>query len=283
MNPAVAAELAVKYIAVNDTRLAYVEAGKGDPVVLVHGALQDYRIWSAHIVDFAKHYRVIAYSRRNHFPNEVSGDGVQDGAADTHGDDLAALIRNLGLPKAHIVAHSAGAHSSLFLAAKHPQLLRSLTLVEPPATGLLATTEDGHALLKDWGARFAPAQEAFRKRDRDKGARLFADGVGGPGTYDRRSDLEKRMMADNADSAIADATSIRPRPQFTCDMAARIDIPTLLLRGERSPDLFGRILQELACCMPKRQLVVVSTTSHTVPAENPAGFRAVVVPFLEEH
>ena len=72
-------------------------------------------------------------------------------------------------------------------------------------------------------------------------------------------------------------------PPFICDMAARIDIPTLLLRGERSPDLFGRILQELERCMPKRDLVVVSATSHTVPAENPAGFRAVVVPFLEKH
>jgi non-heme chloroperoxidase len=276
-----AAEL--KYITVNDTRLAYVEAGRGDSVVLVHGGLQDYRFWSAHIVDFAKRYRVIAYSRRNHFPGEVSGDGVQDGAADTHGDDLAELIKNLGLPKAHIVAHSSGAHSALFLAARHPDLVRSLALVEPPATGLLVNLADSQALLKEFGSRFAPAREAFRKRDLENGVRLFADGVGGPGTYDRRSDFEKRMMADNAEAHVADAISTRPRPQFSCEMAARIAIPTLLLRGERSPAFFGRILQELERCMPKQQLVVISTASHSVSAENPAGFQAALLPFLEKH
>src|SRR2546423_15242527 len=79
-----------KYADVNGIRMTYVEAGAGDPVVLVHGGLQDLRFWKPHHLDvFAKRYRAIAYSRRNHFPAEVSPEGGQDAAAGLHGDDLA--------------------------------------------------------------------------------------------------------------------------------------------------------------------------------------------------
>ena len=75
----------------------------------VHGGFQDYRLWEQHLPVFSKGYRVIAYSRRNHFPNSTSNDGLPDGAADAHGEDLAAFLTALGVKQAHIVAHSSGA------------------------------------------------------------------------------------------------------------------------------------------------------------------------------
>lgn len=56
-----------------------------------------------------------------------------DGAADLHGEDLAAFVRTLGLSKVRVVAHSAGAHAALFFAAKNPDMIVSLTLNEPTA------------------------------------------------------------------------------------------------------------------------------------------------------
>jgi hypothetical protein len=99
----------VQRIAVNGTELAYVETGKGDPVIFVHGGLQDYRMWAGHLSKFSDRYRVIAYSRRNNFPNDVSTDGMSGGAADAHGEDLVALVRALGLQKVRVVGHSSGA------------------------------------------------------------------------------------------------------------------------------------------------------------------------------
>ena len=271
------------YLNVNGTRFAYVEAGAGDPVIFVHGGLQDLRFWTSHVEVFSKRYRAIAYSRRNHFPTDVSPDGVQDLAADLHGDDMAALVGALGLSKAHVVAHSSGAHAALFFAAENGALLRSLTLVEPPAAGLLVGIDNGTQVQKEFGERFAPAREAFRKRDLEGGLRLFADAVGGAGTYEGRSDFDKKMMMDNVDSHIADAMSPRSRPQFTCVMVGNINTPVLLLRGERSPDFFAVILRELARCLPHSQTNVVNDSSHTVPGENPEGFRKAVLSFLEKH
>lgn len=62
----------VKRISINDTDLAYVEFGQGEPVIFVHGGLQDYRMWSEHLTKFAERYRAIAYSRRNNYPNDRS-------------------------------------------------------------------------------------------------------------------------------------------------------------------------------------------------------------------
>ena len=163
----------VKRVSANGTELSYVEAGQGDPVIFVHGGLQDYRMWAEHLPKFAGRYRAIAYSRRNHFPNDVSLDGLPDAAADTHGEDLAAFVRALGLSKVRIVAHSSGAHAALFFAARHPDMLVSLALNEPPATGLLAGVPDVADTLKEWGGKQVPAREAAKAGDTQRAIPSF--------------------------------------------------------------------------------------------------------------
>ena len=273
----------IKRISANGTELAYVELGKGDPIIFVHGGLQDYRMWSEHLPKFADRYRAIAYSRRNHFPSDVSPDGMPDGAADAHGEDLAAFVRALGLSKVRIVAHSAGAHAALFFAAMHPDMIVSLALNEPPATGLLTGVTNTADMLKEWGSNQAPAREAFKAGDTKAGIPLFVNAVGGPGAYERRSDADKKMNLDNVASSQADATTKRPRPVFTCEMAKAITAPTLLSNGERSPKFFYLIMDQLESCLPNRERIVVAGSSHTVPAENPDAYDQAVLTFLGKH
>src|SRR5690242_7812919 len=61
-------QLQPKTIQVNSTKLAYVEQGTSDAVVLVHGGLVDFRSWMFQIEPFVQRYRVNSYSRRYHFP-----------------------------------------------------------------------------------------------------------------------------------------------------------------------------------------------------------------------
>jgi pimeloyl-ACP methyl ester carboxylesterase len=273
----------IKRISANGTELVYVEAGVGEPVIFVHGGLQDYRMWLGHLPKFAGRYRAIAYSRRNNFPNIVSPDGTPDGAADSHGEDLAAFVQALGLSKVRVVAHSSGAHAALFFAASHPEMVVSLALNEPPATGILVGVPDIADMLKDWGNGLAPAREALKAGDTKAGIPLFVNGVGGPGAYERRSDADKKMNADNVASYQADATTKRPRPVFTCEMAKKIVAPTLLSNGERSPKFFYRIIDQLEVCLPNRERIVIAGSSHTVPSENPDAYDGAVLAFLMKH
>lgn len=273
----------VERVAANGTELAFVEAGRGAPVVLVHGGLQDYRLWQAHLGVLGQRYRVIAYSRRNHFPNGVSADGISDMMGDVHGDDMAGVIEGLALGRVHVVAHSGGALAALFFAASHPDLIRTLVVNEPPATGLLLNAEGGAEVVAEFGTRMGPVREAFRGGDLQRGLRLFADGVGGPGTYDRRSEAERRMMMDNALERVADARQSSQPPTFTCAMGKRITAPTLLMNGAQSPAIFHRIVDELEHCIANRERVVIPDASHTVPGENPKGFNDAVLAFLAKH
>jgi non-heme chloroperoxidase len=273
----------VRHVSIGGGELAYVEAGRGEPVILVHGGLQDYRFWQALLPRFSERYHVIAYSRRNHFPNTVAEDGAPDGAADIHGDDLAALVKTLDLGRVHVVAHSSGAVAVLFFAAAHPEMVRSLALNEPPASGMLVGTVDGASVLQEFGGRLTPAREAFRARDLDRAIPLFVDGVGGPGTFTRRSAADQQMARDNGLSHLADNITSRQRVPFTCDAARRITAPALLTNGELSPKYFHRIQDELEHCLPMAQRTVIPAASHTVPGENPQFYGEVVLAFLSKH
>lgn len=257
--------------------LRYREVGRGAPLLLVHGGLQDYRLWDEIAPVLGQRYRVIAYSRRNHWPGPVTPDGPPDGAADLHAEDMAFLVRALKLGRVHVVAHSAGAHAALFFAAGHPDMVQSLIVNEPPAAGLLSDAA-GRQAASGFQAQLQPAQAAFRSGDIELGLRLFADAVGGPGGYARRSSTQLQMMRDNAGAHVADATTTRPRPVFTCETASNITAPVLITRGERSPAYFHAVADALAKCLPDARQVTLSAY-HNVPGENPAAFATAVLEF----
>jgi pimeloyl-ACP methyl ester carboxylesterase len=121
----------LKKVRLNGVDLHYLEAGTGDPLVLVHGAgPTDYRTWTPVVDRLAERYRVIAPSLRYHCPNEWVGDGL-DYALETHVRDIAALITILDLAPAHIAGSSVGANIALELARDFPHLLRTMILGEP--------------------------------------------------------------------------------------------------------------------------------------------------------
>ncbi len=100
---------ASKFIRVNGADFAYQEAGDGPPLVFVHGSLRSSADFQGQVPFFASRYRVIAYSRRFHPPNEIDSSG-RTYAAERHAEDLAALPGALDAGKAHLVGSSYGAY-----------------------------------------------------------------------------------------------------------------------------------------------------------------------------
>ena len=107
-------------------------------------------------VPFSRHYRVIAYSRRYHYPNPRE-DGGAPYSATLHAADLAALIQSLASQPVHIVGSSFGAYVALMVAVRQPGLVRSLVLGEPP--------------LFPWLGRYPAGIPAFRILQPGVGAR----------------------------------------------------------------------------------------------------------------
>lgn len=267
-------------ITVNGTELAYLEQGAGVAVIFVHGSLDDLRSWRYQMAPFAARYRVVAYSRRYHYPNLWAGDG-SDYSAQIHADDLAAFIRALDLAPAHLVTSSYGGNIAIYLTAQQPELVRSVVLCEPPLLPWLATIEGGTVLRAEFVERtWLPARRAFEAGDLEAGARAFLDGVMGRPTFQLLSPPARAMIMDNAAEMQTETLTNNYFPPFTCEDAAAIDRPVLLLKSELGPRLFHLIVDALCRCLPRAECGFIAGASHAMHVGNPAAFNETVLDFL---
>lgn len=272
----------LRTIGLGDAELAYVAQGEGAPVVLIHGSVNDLRSWGRQLEAFAARYRVVAYSRRYHWPNRPPRPGDAF-SAEQHAADLAALLAALDLAPAHLVGSSYGALTALTMAVARPELVRSLVLGEPPLLPWLARSGEGAALMEAFLAgAFRPAAEALARGEAETGIRAFIDGVIGPGAFDRLPPPARAMMLDNAAVERLETATPPERyfPALTPDAVARLRVPVLLIEGERSPRMFGLITDELATALPAAERAVVPAASHGMHGQNPEAYNAAVLVFL---
>ena len=101
----------------------------GEPVVFIHGAfIADAFGPLLHEPDLARSYQLITYHRRGYGGSSPSHRPV---SVERQAMDCAALVRYLRIERAHVVGHSFGGAMALQLALEMPQLVHSLTLLEP--------------------------------------------------------------------------------------------------------------------------------------------------------
>lgn len=269
-------------IRINEVDLAYLTEGRGETVVFVHGSVNDYRSWRSQLAPFAEQYRVIAYSRRYHWPNTKPGKEAVY-AADQHAADLGALIETLGAPPVHLVGSSYGALTALTLTVARPELVRSLVLGEPPLLPWLADQPEGAAVVEAFlTTAFAPARDAFIRGETETGVRTFINGVIGRGAFDRMPPAAREMMLDNAAAMRAETTTPADRyfPSFTADQVASLSMPVLLLEGALSPRMFGLITDRLARALPDAGRMTIPAASHGMHGQNPTAYNQAVLGFF---
>lgn len=270
----------VKKIRVNGVDLAYVEQGRGEPVVLIHGFLHDYRSWSSQMDALGKRYRVIAYSKRYRYPFGPPPEGaVTNSAADI--EDLAGLIKTLKLGRAHLVGHSGGARLAMLFARAHPEMIRSLILGEGPPPAPPA--EDASSRASSPPPFAVKAREAYERGDTEGAIRIFAEGVLGP---DHRLLKSPSLLEGPLANAWQLGTPRGPDsslPPFTCDDARRIQLPILLVEGELSPPRARANVESWRKCTLSTEHAVLAQSSHGLQMENPTGFSEIVLAFLMRH
>lgn len=276
----------VRLARVNGTDLHFVDHGSGVPVVFVHGSLGTLDTWRAQIDTFARHFRVVAYSRRYHPPNPQRPDRRVYSVA-LHADDLAAIIERLELGRAHIVGSSYGAYIALVLALRRPELVRSVVLGEPPIIPWLARTDVGDSLRRAFEATaLQPARTAFARGDSVDGLRRFVDGVSGiPGRFDGMPEAERAALLRLAFEMRLEmrAEPADYFPALPCRDVGGIHSPVLLVTGERSPRMFYVITTELERCLGTEQRVTVPNAGHAMHSGNPGFYNAAVLDFLSRH
>lgn len=278
---------------INGISLAYRDQGDGDVVVFVHGSASDSRTWDQQIPAVAMAYRTVAYSRRYARPNADIRPGLDDQML-PHVEDLAALIRSLAIPSAHIVGHSWGGFIALLTAIRHPDLVRSLVLMEPPVLSLFVSTPPrpseilrlllqrpatALSIVKFGATAYGPAQKAYRRGDDETAMGYFGRGVLGKARFEQLSSARRQQVWDNRG---ADRAQILGAgfPPLDDDEVRGIRGPTLLMVGRDSPAFLHRLSDRLAELLPSPERVVIADASHLMHEDNAPMVNDAILDFL---
>lgn len=138
-----------KEIRVSDGTVIFAwELGNGDPVLLIHGAAVDSSFWEPAARLLARKRKVIAFDRRI-YGRSYALPGVS--CAPAHqADDARTVLDAFGIDEpCDVIAHSAGCHVALELAAAHRDRVQGMLLHEPPALDCLPADDDALKVIAD--------------------------------------------------------------------------------------------------------------------------------------
>lgn len=261
-------------ITVNGVELYYERQGSGEPVVLVHGGMGDADGWAFLVPELVESFEVITYDQRGHTRSERPAGNL---TTDDLVSDLAGLIEGLDIAPAHVAGISLGGTVILGVAARTPDVLRSLSVHEPGAFGLIADDPDAADERRFVGDTLSDMARGFPD-DPIETLRRFVERVL-PGGWELVPDEVKEQMADNGTYEFRDGG----RLSFDIDLdgLSRCAAPAQLTQGDQTPKGFGwdRIMPILDAALPNSRLVTIEGSGHVPAFTHPAEYGAV----LREH
>jgi pimeloyl-ACP methyl ester carboxylesterase len=261
----------VDVVRANDLEIAYRRRGVGQPLVLVHGAGDDSRVWQPQLAGLADEFTVVAWDEpgaggSSHIP---VGFGLND-----YANSLAALIAALGLGPVHIAGLSWGGTVVLELYRRHPALVATLILVDTYA-GWKGSLSEEELDTRIKGARqmlAAPAEEFDATLPG-----LFASGP--PAEF---VPLLEQMAGDVRPASFGIELGIMAETDQR-DLLTRIAVPTLLIWGELDARSPLSIARQFAHAIPDAKLVVIAGAGHFSNLEQPEQFNDAVREFCRTH
>jgi pimeloyl-ACP methyl ester carboxylesterase len=266
-----------KQVSVNGTTIRYWEQGQGVPVVFVHGAFSDHRIWEPQREAVAKRYRFIAIDQRYFGTAPWSDTGAQFSPT-THISDLAAFIRALNAGPVYLVGCSYGASIALATTVRHPDLVRGLLLNEPQSIAILADPSDQKIADEDRKG-FAAIRAAAEVGRANEATKLFYEWVNDQrGGFDALPAASRGMFLDNARTVALQVSS--PPTPTTCVQAGQLKVPVTITKGELTRTFFRVIAEATSRCIPGSKLITIKGARHGAPAQQPAAFNQVLLAFL---
>src|SRR5687767_10297567 len=259
--------------------LTAIETGEGPRVVLVHGSLGDYRQWAPIGDRLRTRYRVVALSRRYHWPNEAPSTDAPY-TYENHRDDLLGYLRATDHP-VDLAGHSWGAGIVLLAALREPALVRRLILIEPPFGSLLPQDTAGlEDELADRMSMVASLQRLALAGRNDEASRLLIDWTqGGPGGF-------AALPRDAQDALLQNAATVGPTfsaapPHVDCDALRALRTPTLVLNGERTRPFYRVVGERATACIPGARRTRIPGAAHMTIVERPQETAALMMEFLD--
>ena len=262
-------------IRVNGVNLFYKESGSGpETIVFSHGFLMDHTMFEPQRAAFEKQYRVIAYDHRAQGQSEDPGSGYD---MDTQAEDAAGLIRALNAAPCHFAGLSMGGFVGMRLAAHHPELVRTLTLMNTTATKEKLPNRIRYAVLAHFVKMTGPApftpiavKELFGRRTRQSAARRVMLDIWTAKLRARPRNIAPSLLA------------VMNRREFRADEMGLIHCPTLIIAGEDDTAQPPRNAKSLATGIRGARVVIIPGAGHSSSLEDPEAVIAAMRALLQQ-
>lgn len=263
----------------NGVGLHAVRAGKGPPLVFIHGAMGDWRSWAPQWDSFTPHFECFSYSRRYSFPN-TNVMASPEHSALHEAEDLRLLLDALQLPRVMLVGGSYGGFTALALALAQPGRVQAVVAVEPPMMKYAGLSQAGRAAEAAFRAQtIEPANAAFRAGEDERAASIMTGGINGSASTVNAGEAMRRRL-QNLRAMKMLALSADEFPLLAAGDLAALPMPVLLVAGRQTQPVHRAIFENLCDAMPQARSVWVEGAGHGVPRDQPAAFNALVLEFL---
>ena len=269
--------------AVRNIEVGYIDEGRGDVVVLIHGLGSNAKGWSRNIDALSREHRVIAVDLPGY---GYSDKGAYEYSLAFYAQVLKEFLHGLGIEKATFVGHSMGGQTAMVTALEYPQLVSRLVLVSP--AGFEKFT-DGEG---DWMRRAMSAKFVSETTIRGVAVNLASNFHDKPSEADFMITDRIQVMgaSDFMDYCYAVSLNVGAMldaPVF--DRLGEIKQPTLVLFGENDnliPNRFlhGGYTADVAeagvAQLPDARLVMLPECGHFVQFEKPEETNQEILDFL---
>jgi pimeloyl-ACP methyl ester carboxylesterase len=268
-------------LTVDGLSLKFERRGQGPALVLVHGLLGYSFSWRHVLEPFSRSREVFAL--------DMPGSGFSDCSSELEAtlpaaaDRLLMFLDAVGIASCDLVGSSYGGATALFLAATHPERVRTLTLVSPAnpwsRIGRRRLALLGIPLV---GRMFPPLARAFRPLNRISVNRMYGDRS--RVTADTLHGYSLPLMRKGVfEHAARIATNWRSgMDELESALPGAAEIPTMILWGSRDRLVDQASAKVLARHFKRSRLAVIEGAGHLPYEECPEEFAAVVESFLEE-
>ncbi len=262
-------------------RFHFLEWGdpSSPPIVLLHGGHQSAHSWDLVSLHLAQHYHVFALDQRGHGDSEWARD--VEYSNHTMSLDARAFMDAVGLARPILIGHSMGGRNSMLLTKQDPSRLRALVIVDVGPE----LSDRGRAAIQG----FVQENQEFEDLEH------FVANVRKYDPYRSREHIERTVKynmlrrADGKFVSKCDSTPRRlgivrasgPMENLTLEEAGALNLPVLLVRGEKSNILAADAAQRFRDALPQGQLVTVPNCGHNVHGQNTLGFIAALGDFFK--
>ena len=252
----------------NGVEVAYARVGTGPPLVLVHGAACDSRLWQPQLTALSDEFTVLAWDEPG---AGHSSDVPQDFGLADYAGCLAAVVEVVGLGPAHIAGLSWGGTVALELYRRRPDLVRTLILADTYAGWKGSLPPD------EVRARLAGVEEMLAAPSHEFDATLPGLFAGDPPA--EFVPLLERIEADVRPESMWTQLSLMAEADLR-DLLPNVAVPTLLLWGDQDARSPLSVAHQFEQAIPDTQLVVIPDCGHVSNLQQADAFNEAIHDFL---